>query len=243
MVSHDPQVSSTLIELADTLVAGYDVHDFLDLLLERSAAVLGAGGGGVMLSDDAGQLQLLASTDQSSRKVEAFELECQEGPCIDSYAGIRQVVEEDLAATSRWPEFAAVALGQGYRSAFAFPLRLRTDVIGALNLYRCAPGPVEGPYLAAAQAFADMATIGILHERAVRDARALATQLQSALNSRIMIEQAKGVLAERAGLEMEEAFQVLRWYARSRNLMLRNVAAALVSGRLTAAEVAQAVDG
>ena len=147
------------------------------------------------------------------------------------------MVEPDLGASTRWPAFRPVALDRGYQAVYAFPMRLRGSVIGALNLFRETPGAAVDEDVRTAQAFADMATIGILQQRAVREARELAGQLQIALNSRVVIEQAKGVLAERLEIDMEPAYQALRWYARDHNLQIRNVAAAVIDGELSAAQL------
>ncbi len=239
MVTRERQLAAALVELADTLVSDYDLLSYLDLLLERSIAVIDGAAGGVMLSDGGDGLRPLAASSEATRLLELFELQNQEGPCIDSYRGNQQVVADDLDERSRWPSFAAVARAAGYRSALAIPLRLRGEVIGALNLFREQAGPVGREQIDAAQALADMATIGILQQRAVSDARQLAGQLQTALDSRIVLEQAKGVVAERAKLEIGDAFQVLRWYARRHNRRLHDVAAGVVSGALDAAEVAR----
>jgi GAF domain-containing protein len=234
------QVTDTLMSLADTLVSDYDLLDYLDQLLDRSSDVLGAHAGGVMLSDGGTRpetLHVLACTDEHARVLEVFELQRQEGPCVDSYRSGEQVIEQDLRSTTRWPTFTPAALARGYESVFAFPMRLRGSVIGALNLFRTAPGPVHGDVMRAAQAFADMATIGILHQRAVREAQEVAGHLQAALSSRVIIEQAKGVLAERLGLEMDEAYQAIRWYGRHHNRRLRAVAAAVVNGAISAHEL------
>lgn len=236
--SDERRVAGTLMQLADTLVSDYELLDFLDLLVARSRDVLHAGAGGVMLAGESRQLQLLTSTDAQSRVVELFELQQQEGPCVDCHREGRRVIDEDLAESSRWPQFAPVALRHGFRAVFAFPMRLRGDVIGALSLLRAEPGGVTGSDVEVAQAFADMATIGILQERAVRDARQLAADLQGALDSRPVIEQAKGIVAEHAGVDVETAYQVLRWYARAHQRILREVAAAVVSGSLPGADVA-----
>ncbi|MGH8931613.1 MAG: GAF and ANTAR domain-containing protein [Egibacteraceae bacterium] len=240
MATREGQLLATLIELADTLVSDYDLLDYLDLLLERSRGVLGATAGGVLLSNGSGALAPLASSHEQMRLLELFEVQSDEGPCIDSYRSNAQVYEEDLARSSRWPRFTPLALDRGYGSVFAFPLRLREQVLGALNLFKAQPGPAARPDLDTAQAFADMATIGILQERAAREARALAGQLQTALNSRIVIEQAKGILAEHARLDMGDSWQALRWYARNHNLHLRHVAAGVVDGTLDADQVAGA---
>lgn len=236
MAGNLDHVTDTLIHLADTLVSDYDLLDYLDRLLDQSSAVLAAQAGGVMLitaGEERAGLQLLACTDEAARNLELFELQRQEGPCVDSHQRGETVVEEDLERSSRWPQFTALALEHGYRSVYAFPLRLRGSTIGALNLFRKAPGPVAPRDVSAAQAFADMATIGIMQQRAVAEARELAGQLQIALHSRVVIEQAKGMVAERTGCELEEAYQAIRWYARDRNQRLREVAAAVVAGTVT----------
>jgi hypothetical protein len=238
VVTREQRLSATLVELADTLVSDYELLDYLDLLLERSIGVLGATAGGVLLTAGADLTPLVASHEQM-RLLQLFEVQRGEGPCIDSYRRNEQIVEEDLARLARWPRFTPTALRCGYRSVFAFPMRLRNEVLGALNLFKAQPGPVDQTDFNAVQAFADMATIGIVHERAVRHARELAAQLQTALNSRVLIEQAKGILAEHAGLDMDAAYQALRWYARNHNGRLGEVAAAVVSGKVDTNEVAR----
>ena len=236
------RISDTLVDLADTLVSDYDLLDYLDRLLERSVEVLGADAGGVMLSPSTrpGELNLLACTDEDARVVELIELQRQEGPCVDSHRLGVAVVEHDLSQSERWPNFTAVALDRGFQAVYAFPMRLRDSVIGALNLFREEPGAADAEEVRAAQALADMATIGILQHRAVQDARELAAQLQRALNSRVVIEQAKGILAERLSCDMEPAYQAIRQYARNNNQRVRAIAAEIVAGELPAAIVAQA---
>jgi GAF domain-containing protein len=238
VATYEQDVTATLVELADTLVSDFDLLDYLDVLLERSSAALDAAAGGVMLTDHHGDLQVLASTDEQMRLMELYELQRQEGPCIDAHRRGEAVVEPDLDATARWPQFTAEARERGYRAAFAFPMRLRGEQIGALNLFRTEPGSIDAQLVRATRAFADMAAIGILQERAVREGHELARQLQGALNSRIVLEQAKGIVAERAGCELGEAYQLLRWYARNHNRALRVVAAAVVSGDLSASDLA-----
>jgi GAF domain-containing protein len=235
MASNPPQITATLVELADTLVSDYELFDYLDRLLECCTAALGASAGGVMLTANHAattRLQLLACTDERTRVLELFELQRQEGPCVDSHRLGTPVIEEDLTQTERWPVFTPVALDHGYQAVYALPMRLRGMVIGALNLFHDQPASVDADDLRTAQAFTDMATIGILQQRAVREAQELAGQLQIALNSRVVIEQAKGILAERLNTDMEHAYQALRWYSRERNKRLRLVAAALVNGDL-----------
>lgn len=243
MTVDERALSATLVELADTLVSDYDLTDYLDRLLGHAVAAVGGAGGGVMLAADPHRnpvtLQLLASTDERVRSLEVFELQRDEGPCVDSFREGAQVIEANLPASDRWPLFTPAALELGFHSVYAFPMRLRGQVIGALNLFRGQSQDVNPDGVAMAQVYADMATIGILQQRAAREARELAANLQGALNSRVVIEQAKGVLAERIGYEMDEAYQALRWYARHRNLRLRDVAAGVVGGTLAADEFSQ----
>lgn len=235
MAGGTAEITETLIELADTLVSDYELLDYLDLLLERSTSVLAAAAGGVMLTKHGEEhegLQLVACTDEATRMLELFELQRQEGPCVDSHLQGVRVVAEDLGSSTRWPHFTPVALEHGFHAVYAFPMRLRGSTIGALNLFRRKQEPVPPAKVSAAQAFADMATIGIMQNRAVAEARVLSEQLQVALHSRVVIEQAKGMLAERLTCELDEAYQLIRWHARDHNLRLRAVAAAVVAGAL-----------
>ncbi|MGH9293072.1 MAG: GAF and ANTAR domain-containing protein [Acidimicrobiales bacterium] len=221
------------VELADTLVDDFDVVELLTLLADRCVEVLGVGAAGLMLVAPDGDLRVMASSSEAMRLLELFELQSQEGPCLDCYMTGGAVVNKDLAAAnSCWPRFAAEALAAGFRSAHALPMRLRGTVIGALNLFHTEPGDMPPADIEAAQALADVATIAILQHRASLEAQIFNEQLQHALNSRIAIEQAKGIVAERGNLNMEAAFAALRSYARSHNLPLVEVAEAMIDGSL-----------
>jgi GAF domain-containing protein len=227
-------LARTLVELADTLVEEFDVVELLTLLADRCVEVLDVSAAGLMLVAPEGDLRVMASSSEAMRLVELFELQSDEGPCLDCYRTGEPVVNQRLAAVdTRWPRFAPVALEAGFQSVHALPMRLRGVIIGALNLFRADEGAMEDADVAAAQAFADVATIAILQHRAVLEAQVLNEQLNHALNSRIVIEQAKGVLAERAGLDMEQSFARLRNYARQHNLRLVNVAQDVIDGTLT----------
>jgi GAF domain-containing protein len=224
---------STLVELADTLVADFDVVELLSLLADRCVEVLDVGAAGLMLVAPDGDLRVMASSSEAMRFLELFELQAQEGPCLDCYRSGQQVVNQDLATVNgRWPRFAPEALAAGFRSVHALPMRLRGSVIGALNLFHAEAGEMTSADVDAAQALADVATIAILQHRATLEAQVVNQQLQHALNSRIVLEQAKGMVAERAGLDMEQAFTALRTYARNHNLRLVDVAEAVIGGAL-----------
>jgi GAF domain-containing protein len=228
-------LSRTFVELADTLVDDFDVVDLLTLLVERCVDVIGVSAAGLMLVSPEGDLRVVASSSETMRVVELFELQSQEGPCLDCYRAAAPVVNADLAGMDgRWPNFTRVALEAGFRSVHALPMRLRGKVIGAVNLFSTETGEMDAADARAAQAFADIATIAILQHRAAVEAQRVNEQLSHALNSRIAIEQAKGILAERAGLDMDQAFARLRQHARNHNLRLNDVAQALIDGSLTA---------
>jgi len=224
---------STLVELADTLVADFDVVELLSLLADRCVEVLDVGAAGLMLVAPDGDLRVMASSSEAMRVLELFELQAREGPCLDCYRSGQPVVNQDLATVNgRWPRFAPEALAAGFRSVHALPMRLRGSVIGALNLFHAEAGEMTSPDVEAAQALADVATIAILQHRATLEAQVVNEQLLHALNSRVVIEQAKGMVAERAGLDMEQAFTALRTYARSHNMRLVDVAEAVIGGAL-----------
>jgi ANTAR domain/GAF domain len=232
-MQNEPLLIRTLVELADTLVDDFDVVDLLTLLSDRCVEVLDVSAAGIMLVAAEGDLRVIASSSDAMRIVELFELQSDEGPCVDCYRDGTLIVNQNLAeAVDRWPRFAPVAMESGFRSAHALPMRLRGSVIGALNLFRAEVGELEPADVLAAQALADVATIAILQHRVGIEAHVLNTQLNEALNSRIMIEQAKGVIAERAGIDTDEAFARLRRHARSNNLRLADVAADVASGKL-----------
>ena len=217
MGGRDGLVRETFIELADTLASGFDLGDFLHLLVDRCEEVLDVSTGGVLLESPDGTLRLAAATSEQMEELEHAEISHSEGPCFDAYRHGEQVVADDLlTAFGRWPKVAPLAVDMGLRAAHAFPLRLRDDRIGALNLYRDAPGAFPDDDIRLAQALADVAAIGILSERRIHAAEERAAQLQHALDSRVIIEQAKGVLAERAGISADDAFQRLRMHARRR---------------------------
>jgi GAF domain-containing protein len=223
-------LTDTLVELADTMVADFDVIDFLHLLTHRSVALLSASAAGVMLADPRGGLRVAASSNEAAGLLELFQIQNDQGPCLDCFRTGQPVTATDLAGPGkRWPRFAAAATQSGFQSVQALPMRLRDQVIGALNLFRADPGPLDPAELRVGQALADVATIGLLHERNVRRSDTLAEQLQGALNSRVIIEQAKGKLAERLSMDMDQAFTLLRDYARNSNQKLTDVARTFVS--------------
>lgn len=233
MTSRAQLLASTFVGLADTLVADFDVIDFLHTLATRSVQLLDVDAAGIMLADPHGGLHVMASSAEEARLLELYELQNNEGPCLDCFRSGHPVARDDLhAMRASWPAFTEQLQGLGFHSAQALPMRLREETIGALNLFRLEPGRLSEADLGIGQAMADVATVGLIQERAIAASELLATQLQTALSSRVQLEQAKGVLAQRAGLPMDDAFRVMRTYARSHNRRLSDVAAQIIDGTL-----------
>jgi transcriptional regulator with GAF, ATPase, and Fis domain len=223
-------LSETFVELTDTMVADFDVIDFLHVLTSRSVELLDVSAAGLLLADPRGELRVVAASSEAVRLLELFQLQNDQGPCLDCFRSGRPVTATDLGAGQRWPRFAAAAGQAGFAAVQALPMRLREQVIGALNLFRANPGAFDPASVRVGQALADVATIGLLHERSMRRSDTLNEQLQTALNSRVIIEQAKGKLAERLGIDMSQAFTLLRDHARDRNQRLSDLARAFVDG-------------
>ncbi|MEU5695053.1 GAF and ANTAR domain-containing protein [Actinosynnema sp. NPDC020468] len=231
--AHDREhrVSRAFVDLADTLVADFDIADFLHVLVRRCADLLGVSAVGVVLVDVDGRLRVAATSSQGAEPLELFAVRTDDGPCVECVRGGAPVSCADLGTEARrWPRFTAAAHECGFRSAHALPMRLREQVVGALTLLgvdRGAPDPFD---LELGQALADIATIGIVQQRAIERGGRLTGQLQAALTSRVVIEQAKGVLAERGAVTIDEAFTRMRDYARAHHLRVTDVATAVTDG-------------
>jgi GAF domain-containing protein len=222
-------IVDAFVYLSDTLVADYDVIEFLHFLTERCVEFSTVDEAGVMLAAPSGRLQAVASSSERSRLLELFELQNQDGPCLDAYRTGTVVTSTDLAHDDdRWPTFAPRAREVGFEAVHSVPLKLRDDVIGALNLLRVEPGGVTERDAEVLRALADIGTVGILQERLLTKASPAATGLQMALTSRIQIEQAKGILAERNAIEIDDAFDRLRTYARRNGQRLTDVATGVI---------------
>ena len=229
VASREQELADTFVMLADSLVEDYDIVDLLDRLAAACVRLLGVTAAGLLLHDQQGHLAVVASSSEETRLLEIFQLQNDQGPCLECVRTGAAVVSGDLDADRvRWPLFASFALEAGFRSVAALPMRLREQTIGGLNLFGEGAGPVSPEDQRLAQALADVATIGILQQRSAQRSTVLAEHLQRALNSRVVIEQARGVLAERNGMSMEEAFDSLRLYSRDHNIKLTNLAVAVV---------------
>jgi len=237
-MNREQRLADTFVELADTLIDDFDVIDFLQILAARCVELLDVAAAGIVLADQAGSLRPVAASDERAWLLELFEVQNDEGPCRDCYQLRAAVVNVDLdGAWQRWPRFAPQAIAGGFRSANALPLRLRSEAVGSLNLFHADIGGLDSAELRIAQTLADAATIGILQQRTIRRSEVVAGQLQTALTSRIVIEQAKGVLAERLQISTDDAFGVLRAAARSHNRLLSDLARDVADGSADAAQL------
>jgi GAF domain-containing protein len=229
------RLARVFVEVADTLVDEFDLIDFMHMLAERTADLVNASAVGLLLADQHGRLEFLAASDENTKLLELFQVQNHEGPCLDAFRTATPVINADLAAAgNRWPRFAPRATAAGFGSVHAFPLRLRSEVIGALNVFGSqSGGTLDEADVPIVQALTDVAAIGLLQERAIRRGELLTEQLQGALNSRIVIEQAKGAIAEAHGVSVDEAFTLIRNYARRNNRRLGEVAHTITSDPAT----------
>lgn len=219
------RLAEVFVELADTLIDDFDLIEFLQMLATHTSDLFDARAAGLLLADHRGRLQVMAASDERSEMLELFRVQAHEGPCQDCFTQGEAVVNADLTqANDRWPNFAPRAVAAGYRSVHAFPLRLRGQTYGALNLFGSDIGQMDSTDTKIVQALADIATIGMLQQRAIQRGDDLTEQLQGALNTRIVIEQAKGMIAQTHAITPDQAFDMMRSYCRKNNLPLTDVA-------------------
>jgi transcriptional regulator with GAF, ATPase, and Fis domain len=227
-------LADVFVVLADSLQKDYEIVDTMDVLVEASTRFTAASEAGIVLADNEGVLHIVASTSERATDVEEEQLGAHDGPCFESFrTGVTIEVDDIAADAHRWPGFAEVALSRGFKSAHAVPLSLRQRTLGSLNILSDFAGPFDNREAALVQALAVAATISIVQYQTIRQKDVLTGQLQHALDSRILIEQAKGVIAQRRGISMNDAFAALRDYARGRNQNLRDVSDQIVNRRLT----------
>lgn len=234
------KLTDVFVEVADTLVADFDLVDFLHNLTERAATICDALAAGILIADQHGDLQYMAASNEQAQLVELFQIQSSEGPCYDCFHTRQQVINSDLsAATDRWPAFAPRAIQAGFSSVHAIPMRLRNEIIGTLNIFGSDTGHFDEADVRIVQALADVATIAILQERSVQRAETLTEQLQGALNSRVTIEQAKGALSKLRNVDTDKAFNLLRDHARSHEQRLVDVAIAVLTDPTSVPELTE----
>ncbi|HTY32262.1 GAF and ANTAR domain-containing protein [Mycobacterium sp.] len=244
MTGPQPALANSFVELADTLVADFDLIDFFHLVTVRTQQTLGVEAVGLLVADNHGGLNVVAASSEQARVLELFQLQHAEGPCLDCYRSGRPVSCPDLSTESdRWPHFVPKALDIGFAAVHAVPMRLRDEVIGGMNLFTATRGCLDPERLAVAQALTDVAAIGLLQERAISQRDLLTEQLQTALNNRLSFEQAKGILAERGRIMVGEASELLRRYARRHNRKVTDVADAVVRNDPAIADLVDRVGG
>ena len=231
--TREDRLVGTFVTLADSLVADYDIVDLLQTLVEETTELFDAAAAGILLINRAQELEVIVSTNERSEFLGLMQLQAGQGPCVEAVTTGKVVSVDDLEhIEERWPLFAADARKSGYSSIHSIPMRLRDTTIGSLNLFSDRVGHLNDEDAMAAQALADVATIGILQHRIAEEAEIAQAQLQSALDSRVTIEQAKGYLAHTQGIDMDAAFTRIRSHARSTQRRLRDVAAEVITGRL-----------
>jgi transcriptional regulator with GAF, ATPase, and Fis domain len=237
-MAREQLLARTFVELADTLVADFDAIDLLHTLSERSVTLLEADAASIILGDQRGNLQVVASTTPEAHTLDIFQVQTSEGPCLDCYRTGHPMINIDLSEVAeRWPSFRKATADAGYRSTHSLPMRLRDTVIGALNLFCTARSVLDDNDVSIGQALADVATIGLLQERVSRQRELLSEQLQTALNSRVLIEQAKGALSERATIGIDKAFQLMREHSRRTRRPLTDIARSVIDGSLAVTDL------
>ena len=232
-MAREQRLARIFVEIADSLVEDFDVIDLLHRLCARCVELLDVSAAGILLADAHGELQVIAASDEHTRLLELFALQHDQGPCVECYHSGTARTNIDLTlpqATAGWPRFAPQARETGYVATHAIPLRLRNRVVGALNLFQTAPHHLGDDDIALAQALADVATIAILQQRTLEQSHVENSQLENALTSRVLIEQVKGVLAERWETSVDDAFATFRSYARARHLRLSDLAVQIIAG-------------
>jgi GAF domain-containing protein len=239
MAKRESLLADTFLTLADTLVDDFDVIEVLSNLSARCVEILEAAATGILLADASGTLQVMAASSETMNVLELFQIQNEEGPCLDAFRTGEAVMHDDLRSANPWPGFAKSALDAGFFSVHAFPMVVRSNVVGTMNLFMSTPGPLAKDDVEVAQALAHAATLTLLQNQATVVSHRLTTQLQGALNSRVVIEQAKGVVSELGHIDTDEAFVRMRSFARAHNDKLTDVATRIVNRQLLRPELAE----
>lgn len=225
------RLAEVFVEVADTRDDEFDLAAFLQLVTARAAEIAPSDAAGLLLADAHGRLQFVAGSDEATAMLELFQLQHHEGPCLECFHSGVPVANANLAeATDRWPRFAPAALAAGFQSVHAIPLRRPdSDTVGAVSLMDTQPGRLASDDIQIMQSLGAVVTIRLLQERAIHGAHVLNDQLQTALTSRIAIEQAKGVISQVLGVTVDQAFELMRAHARRQHIRLGELAQTLVN--------------
>lgn len=234
-VEPDRQLGQAVGEITDALVQDFDVVDVATQVVTSCAELVGADNVGLLVADAAGQLRLLAATSEEAHVIESFQVEGGDGPCLEAFTtGELVSAGSPGEIAGRWPHFARIAQREGIGAVFAAPLTMRGRPIGSLNVFSEAPGELDADARRKVELLAGLATVALTQAERVRDHATTVQQLQTALTSRVAIEQAKGVLIAATGVDVDEAFARLRAYARANRRRLSEVALDVVERRLDA---------
>jgi transcriptional regulator with GAF, ATPase, and Fis domain len=233
------KVTEAFVSIANSLVGEFDVIDLLNGLTTNCAELLDIASAGLLLADERTTLHVVAASSEATRTLELFQLQRDQGPCLDCFRRGEPVSVSDLHDYRlRWPQFVDAAAAAGFVSVHAVPMRLPNTVLGTLGLFGTRAGRLGESDINLAQALAHVASIAIVRGGTiVSDVAAIHEQLNATLSSRAAVEQAKGLLAQRGGLTMEQAFAVLRAYVRDHRLHLSDSATQLITQKLSTAEV------
>jgi hypothetical protein len=232
--SREVQLGGLLVRLADTLSDEVDLVELMTVLAEGTVSIMAVDEAGVVLADPRGSLRVVASSSERMRVLELYEIQNEDGPCLECFSSGEAVLNVHLGTKSdvRWPHFSPRARQMGYHVVHAFPIRHRTATIGMVNAFAVAEAELTGDEAKMGEAMAQMAAIGLLHQRALLDRDAVIEQLQHALDARVTVEQAKGILSERFGTSVADAYHLLRTYARRNATPVHSVAAAVLAGEI-----------
>ena len=227
----EARVLDAVVSLVDSLLDDFDVVDLLTELTKQCTELLDVAAAGLLLADPLQQLRLLAATSKQARDLELFQVQADQGPCVECYLTAQPVSIADVGAEAgRWPQFASAAHDAGFVSVHATPMRAAGLVLGALGLFGDRPGALSDADLLVAQTLAHIASVAILQEHPPTPSTVL-PQLRTVLASRVAIEQAKGFLRERLDVSVDEAFTLMRTYARTHGEHLSDVARRLIGER------------
>jgi GAF domain-containing protein len=241
MTGYPPDLGQVMVSLVDQLVTDFDFVDLAHSLTQAVIDLVGADAAGVMVVDRSKVLRVIAASDEDTHVLEVFEIQSRQGPCYEAWLNKSALFEADIAAVERWPSFSQQAANLGYVMTAAVPLRLSGEVFGALNIFWSA-GPLPEDFMQSLQALADLAAVGLGQQVALMDPQQLATQIDRAMRSRVAIEQAKGMLAVQADVNMDQAFSLMTHYGERHGMFMSEIATRVLDRSLNADQLIRGID-